>query len=994
MIWEKHVRRAEAVLGSSRLPGAEEIISLIKRVNPTSLQLSEADRETGYRLKDSLQNLLLENYGENFRLVPHPYSDDILLIRHRFNPTIDACHTHIRVLSIKALDTIDDASRIQVPATTKPSPKKKQKQAKSGTHAREALAIAQRQLVEYDYSGAEETLAAIRVRDRNELAPLIKAVRILVEEMGTYESAAATILAQPEDVQADRQVRELLALTCYGRDMIPEARALFENLRPDTLGKSALFACADVSFRDGNLSAALSFLKLAEAKEGILPAETELRNKIEQRMRAEAEPLLLQARPALAAGDLDQAEALIRQALARYPHYPEGRCLLREIEARRTEGEIKALWLEYESSASPQERLKPLAKLQGLDSISADRVRALIEKEKGVLKLQSVEQRLCELRTLAAAEEWSGCFDILMWLSHEGEAGRLEEACAVAPLFSVLQGNRKLMKLPDEEAKEIWLSFVAVKAQLSTGMRRGCLERLEKIKPYFCGYADFDEEYAGLLETERELARSAASDLMRRMFQAGSLAEARTYAARLRRVTTKLPAEEAARSREYRDMTLNYHSYRNHTEEDKLEDYRTALLLGNAARAAALKDSIEDREKLASIDREIADYFAIEIEPVTVIVSPDADLDLATKPRVPLILVGESLLHKLFREDDETILVINVVKGTAARYRSPNFKDLGFLDSIPDRDLFLFANAETSNHVWRAKLSETEARFLAEIVINENFTYEGNPSFRGMLMSSSKDNDYYAVITEGENIRVVRQSLDVVSTTVRTFHAKGEVTCVSRGSCRPDTMFLGTDTGTFLLNSNLDLPPGQSRAARTIPMQTFAVDCEKLQVYIREGAVKLLNSKLRIIKQYPNSVAGGLISRAGVQALCTETDVALISLTEGMGTFYNLNTNKFSQTIALERMMWTDTPTRWHAYDYDKDASTLLLWDITHRLDTLLEWRIICTVDEDDDTQVAKVRQFEDPDFFSLPPRTPVQGDADSEPAPEESHGEPAKAST
>ncbi|TSK07148.1 MAG: hypothetical protein FPO08_11055 [Geobacter sp.] len=407
-------------------------------------------------------------------------------------------------------------------------------------------------------------------------------------------------------------------------------------------------------------------------------------------------------------------------------------------------------------------------------------------------------------------------------------------------------------------------------------------------------------------------------------------------------------------------------------------------MIGNAARATSLRDSIEDREKLACIDGEIADYFAIEVEPLTVIASPDADLDLATKPRSPLTLLGESLQHTLFREDDETILVINVAKRSAARYRSPNFKDLGFLDSLPDRDLFLFANSATPNHMWRAKLSETEATFVAEILINENFNYEANAWFRGILMSSSKDNDYYACIVEGENIRVVRQSLDIVSTTVRTFHAKGEVSCVSRGSYHPDTMFLGTDTGTFLLNSNLDIPPGQSRTARTIPMQTFSVNCEKLQVYIREGAIKLLNSKLKIIKQYPNSIAGGLVSQSGVQGLCTETDVALISLTEGRGSFYNLNTNKFSQTVALERIMWTDTPTRWHAYDYDKDASTLILWDITKQLDTLLEWRTICSEDEDDDTQIAKVRQFENPDFFSLPPRTPLQESVDSETAPGE----------
>ncbi|WP_129125297.1 ATP-binding protein [Geomonas oryzae] len=983
MLWEKHVRRAEAVLGSSRLPGAEEIISLIKQVNPTSLQLSEADRETGYRLKDSLQNLLLENYGQNFRLIPHPYSDDILLIRHRYNSTIDACHTHIRVLSVKALDAIDEPAPIQAQATTKPPPKKKQKQVKSGTPAREALALAQRLLVEYDYSGAEETLSAIRVRERNELTPLIKAVRILVEEMGAYESAAATILAQPDDVQADRQVRELLALTCYGRDMIPEARALFENLRPDTLGKSALFACADISFRDGNLSAALSLLKLAEAKEGILPAETELRNKIEQSMRAEAEPLLLQARPALAAGDLDQAEALIRQALARYPHYPEGRGLLREIEATRTEEEIKALWLEYERSASPQERLKRLVELQELDRNGASRVRALIEKEKSALKLQSVEQRLCELRALAAAEDWPACFDILMWLSREGGTGILEEALAVSPLFSVLRGNRRLMKVPDEEAREIWLSFVAVKAQLLAGKPEGCLDRLEKLKAYFNGYSCFADEYDLLLELNWESVRDAARGLLTQIMYAGSLAEARNFAGRSRRVTSKLPADEAARARKSIDMALSCHTYIN-TEVDNLEDYRRALLIGNAARAAALRGCIGNEEKLADIDREIADYFAIEVEPITVIASTDADMDLATKPRFPLPLIGESLLHTLFREDDETILVVNVAKRTAARYRSPHFKDLGFLDSIPDRDLFLFGNKVSPNHMWRAKLSETGACFVAEVLMNENFNYEENAWFRGVLMSSSKDNDYYACIVEGENIRVVRQSLDVVSTAVRTFHAKGEVSCVARGSYHPDTMFLGTDTGTFLLNSNLDIPPGQSRTARTIPMETFAVDCEKLQVYIREETVKVLNSKLKIIKQYPDSIAGGLICQSGVQGVCTETHVALLCLSDGKGTFYNLNTNKFSQTISLERIIWTETPTRWHAYDYDKDASTLILWDITHRLDALLEWRIICTADEDDETQVAKLRQFEDPAFFSLPPRTPAQGDAEDEPLREE----------
>jgi hypothetical protein len=43
------------------VPSSLEIITLIKRINPTRLLLSETDRERGYQLKNRLQNLLLEH---------------------------------------------------------------------------------------------------------------------------------------------------------------------------------------------------------------------------------------------------------------------------------------------------------------------------------------------------------------------------------------------------------------------------------------------------------------------------------------------------------------------------------------------------------------------------------------------------------------------------------------------------------------------------------------------------------------------------------------------------------------------------------------------------------------------------------------------------------------------------------------------------------------------------------------------------------------------
>lgn len=281
MTWETHVQSAECMLRSSRIPASEEIISLIKRVNPTSLQLSESDRERGYLLKNELQNLLLENYGESFRIAQHPYCPDILLIKHKTLPTIDACHTHIQSLSVKALDALGDVWEPAPKPTAKVAAKDKSRAAASGASSpKDALRLAQSLLGEYEYSRAEVVLAGIRIGDSKDLPTLIKAARILVEEMGAYDRAIATLLSQPRQVLKDKEVRELLGLTYYGNDMIPEARALFDTVRPADMGTSALFAYADISFRDGNLSLALNLLKLSEAKEGGLPFNAGLREKI------------------------------------------------------------------------------------------------------------------------------------------------------------------------------------------------------------------------------------------------------------------------------------------------------------------------------------------------------------------------------------------------------------------------------------------------------------------------------------------------------------------------------------------------------------------------------------------------------------------------------------------------------------------------------------------------------------------------------------------
>lgn len=72
MNWETHSKIAEKLLNASRVPASEEIITVIKKVNPTRLTLSESDRCRGYELKNKLQSLLLENYGVASSWCPTP----------------------------------------------------------------------------------------------------------------------------------------------------------------------------------------------------------------------------------------------------------------------------------------------------------------------------------------------------------------------------------------------------------------------------------------------------------------------------------------------------------------------------------------------------------------------------------------------------------------------------------------------------------------------------------------------------------------------------------------------------------------------------------------------------------------------------------------------------------------------------------------------------------------------------------------------------------
>jgi hypothetical protein len=1000
MSWQLSVRLAERVLESSRVIPSEEIIALIKRVNPTRLPLSDTEREHGYQIKNRLQNLLLENYGAAFHLAPDPYLPDLLLIKHSSLPSIDACHADLNALSPKALDTVGEGAAARpavLPAAdeAKPAPVKPG----GGFSPNDALKNAQLLLERYEYPEAEEILATLRITDADQLPVLVKAARLLGEEMGAYHRAIELLAAQPAQLLKDKAVREILAQSYYGSGMITEAAALFAALPPADLGKSALVAYADISFRNGNLPQAFQLLKLSEGKEGFVTAHAGLSKEVEAAMLDKARPFQQEAEAACARGDLARAQTLLQHALSLYPNFLEARRLAGDIEARVTQAEIARLWAQFDSSEAAAQRLDLLARLLEQDKQHAEKIRTLAARERARQKREVLEERLQSLQAHVAQQNWGPCADIVLWLSHQADEDGCRRACALSPFFSLLFHNKKLQRLPDEEAKELWLRFVRLSGPQEPS--ETCWDTLLELKPYFHTSALFKAEYDRVLGEQQKKALHEAQQLLDRLdaledqqegdqeegyqeedqeeresalseftFSEVTFNEARRLVAQLRKRTSVLPAEDAYWFKQRAGQVLKRLAPES-GDEGNIYDYREILLLGNCAKAAKYRLSHDlpwMKEMIKRVDDEIAELFAISAEPIALIVAPDLVADLSIKPKPSgLDYFCSSQHHLLFREGDEAIVVVDVRNMSATRYRSPRFRELNMLDILPDQDVFLFLDPK-DNTLWRATLSGAESRFTAVFRIGDHFSVPAGANITGFFMSSTKDNVYYAFIADGDQVQAVKQSIDQVSTVVSTYEVKGNLQGADRLSWRPDRFLLWTEDSTTVLESNLTPLKNSSRVGTSQGLNCLTIDVSRSQIYaLGSGAVNVLNTGLRAVKQFLGAESVDHMEFRTLANVCVEKCTVLVNI-NGEEMFYNMETNKFSQKFCPESIVHTETPSRWYYLEPDMTKPVILLKDMTEEVESLLAWEVFLSAEEGEDEKACQrfVERLANPEYFSI----------------------------
>lgn len=194
---------------------------------------------------------------------------------------------------------------------------------------------------------------------------------------------------------------------------------------------------------------------------------------------------------------------MARQVLQLCQNNQRAREIVARIDSGKQAAEVAALWESLAQAERCEARLELLEKLSGRDRENQERIAELIAVEKSRQKKESAQAHIERLRTLAKESAWPEAFDVVWWLhgqADEGDACRI--ACSISPYLSVLYENRRLRRLSERSARQLWLDLVKAMTSVHSGHPGGCLEILEGTKHYFEKYEAFREVYGRVLRDE------------------------------------------------------------------------------------------------------------------------------------------------------------------------------------------------------------------------------------------------------------------------------------------------------------------------------------------------------------------------------------------------------------------------------------------------------------------------------------------------------------
>jgi hypothetical protein len=732
--WEKITKEAVTILAGKEVLSVDVLISIIKRINPTPhVNLSIEEKEKAYNLKSELQSLLLTNYAELFDLEPVQWDENIVLLRYKLSPFVDACHAKLHMLSRTALEQARKADNIPVKKPQKKTAVKRPKYIDVST-LNGLVEQARLYIDNFEYDSARELLSGIQVESSDEIPLLLKGVSMLVDELGAYDIALNLLFNLPKDLM-DANMRETTANICWLYNRFTDARGLFEGCVIKELKKESIFRYADILYRERESGDAFDMLNYAEGMSGHVEGMNVLKQNICQLLLEEAEPFLNTAKNEFDINRFDAAEEAARSALLIFPEYNGARELLRIIRDIRDEDTVKSLWGKYEQSEDHSVRLNILKKLQIKDQGEKNKIAGLIEKESREEKKKQLTKVFLGITECLESGQNVEAFIRLHPILNENSCPELIQKLAKKhPLIQSIINNEHILRLKRDEAKESFLAYLQLKEIPIEHDTDKAFSLLKKAREGFHNdpvYVAIREkcnailaersrikiqEYLKKLETDDLKLDNADKIVAMIKKESGNLPthEAGEYQLKYEKILGKLQHEfdvsvSRKRFREYYgqmesgDVTLEraeklaaqiekesiniskeefekcalmcQEILMKLRQENNIAAFRKSLLFGDIESAILLKKQIHDTAVVSHIEDEIASLYAVEKEQVNVFLNTDIYSAFKTEPMEALKFItniGDEAFFNLSINNSNSLVIYNFNASIAWQYKMIN----------------------------------------------------------------------------------------------------------------------------------------------------------------------------------------------------------------------------------------------------------------------------------------------------------------------------------
>lgn len=808
--WEKILKEAEKVLSDNKT-SIDVLIRAIKQINPTPhVHLSPEEKENAYKLKSDLQNHLLIHHGELFDLEPTQWDENIVLIRYKPSPLLDACHAKLHLLSENALAQIRKGDVAIVRHHHRKEIKvKTPKSVDTGTlHG--IVEQARLYMENYEYDSARELLASMVIESKEEVLTFLRGVSILTEELGVYDLALDLLFSLPKELQND-DIREITANACWHNGQYADARGLFEECVIKELKKESIVRYANILHREGESRSALDLLNQVEGMSGFIEGMDALKVGIYRALAEEAQPHLDAAKREFDANNFDLAEEAAGKAIAIFPECVEAKELLKMMKEIRNEDNVKSLWQRFSATTNRTERLNILKNLKSVDTHRLKKIETLIEREMEEEKQEGLERLVCEIKGHLEKNEYDNAFDkIFPLLKNRNHSEPLKLLVQEYSQIQCIVSNAQFLRLKPQEAKECWLSYLQLRDVSIEHNADKAASLLRKARKAFHAYPAYMVMEQQIHEITAKQSRERISGYLSQLEGNDvSLDKAEKIVSLMKKESKNLPLEEADRLSALYEPRLKELQLKN-GESYHLNLLKKSLLLGDIESALIHKQSISDPIAIKQVEDDVAEYLHdIESKPVAFELSTDLYSAFKTRPDKGikfLNCIEEEAFFRYSISDTNFLIIVNLKTSECRRY---DMKDLSNnTDKVfhADVDTGEYGLLCTSNLYIRVVLNKHKSSVLAYINLCE-LLYVDVDNFEILDLFYLNDHRHLCILYRpGDDEHWERRIAYIVDvfkgTMVRQKDTECHEHCFAKSPTNPSSLLMG-DTELALYDDRL-----------------------------------------------------------------------------------------------------------------------------------------------------------------------------------------------